>query len=68
VHTHKVPQMLQLFLGAAVPLAAFTIWTRSISSALVFHAIAGGGHIGALCAAVFFSGVAVYNTRRKKPA
>ena len=67
VHTHKIPQMLQLFLGAAVPLAAFTIWTRSISSALVFHAIAGGGHVGALCAAVFFSSVAVYNAKRKKP-
>ena len=67
VHTHKIPQMLQLFLGAAVPLAAFTIWTRSISSALVFHAIAGGGHVGALCAAVFFSGVAVYNAKRIKP-
>jgi membrane protease YdiL (CAAX protease family) len=68
VHTHRVPQMLQLFLGTSIPLAALTIWTRSISVALVIHALAGGGHVGALCAALFFSGVAVYNARRKKLA
>lgn len=68
VHTHRVPQMLQLFLGTSVPLAAFTIWTHSISFALVFHAIASGGHIGALCAAIFFSFVAIFDAGRKKPA
>lgn len=66
VHTHKVSQMIQLFLGAAIPLAAFTLWTRSISTAFVLHAIAGGGPIGALYAAVFFTGVAIYNAKRKQ--
>ena len=60
--------MLQLFLGTSIPLAALTIWTSSISVALVVHALAGGGHIGALCAALFFSVVAVYNARRTKLA
>ena len=66
VHTHRVPEMVQLFLGTAIPLAAFTIWTRSISFALVIHAIAGGGHIGALCAAVFFACVAIWNVFTKE--
>lgn len=66
VHTHRVSQMLQLFLGAAIPLAVFTLWTRSISTAFVIHAIAGGGPIGALFSAVTFAGVAIFNAIRKR--
>jgi membrane protease YdiL (CAAX protease family) len=66
VHTHTPNQMLQLFLGAAIPLAVFTLWTRSISLALVLHGIAGGGPIGALFAAIFFAAVALYHLRMKR--
>ena len=66
VHTHRVSQMIQLFLGAAIPLAAFTLWTRSISAAFVLHAAAGGGHIGALFSAVVFTAVAIFNSIRKR--
>lgn len=66
VHTHRVTQMIQLFLGAAIPLAAFTLWTRSISTAFILHAIAGGGPVGGLLAVIFFFGPAFYNDRKKQ--
>jgi hypothetical protein len=63
-----VGNMLQLFIGAGIPPAALTLWSRSISLALVGHAIAGSGHVGGLYAAIFFSSVALYNLKGEKPA
>lgn len=70
VHTHRPADMLQLFLGAAVPLAAWTLWTRSISTAFVLHAIAGGGPVGGLVAVFVFgsvAGIGLINKHREQP-
>ena len=54
-HTHFAPsELVSLFFGGAVPLAAFTVWSRSLSLALVVHGAVGGGHVGALLALVLY--------------
>jgi len=60
VHTHHSPgEIVNLFLFGAVPLAAITIWTRSLSFALVVHGIAGAGCVGGLFGLAFFFAVAL---------
>jgi len=68
VHTHRPDQMLTLFLEAAIPLAAFTLLTRSISFAFVIHGIAGGGPVGGLVAMLFFLIIAVVDALTKRPS
>ncbi len=46
--------VLNLFLFGAVPLAAITVWGRSLSLALVAHGAAGGGPVGGTVGMVFF--------------
>ena len=63
-HTHFQPSaILNLFLGGAIPLATLTILTRSISFALVIHAIAGGGPVAGVYAALFFAVIAWLNRK-----
>ncbi|MCP3979764.1 MAG: CPBP family intramembrane metalloprotease [bacterium] len=55
VHAHFSPgAILALFVGGAVPLAVVTVWSRSLSLALVMHGAVGGGPVGALLALLFF--------------
>ncbi|GEM_PF-3475058 len=59
-HTHFAPgDLVSLFLGGALPLAAFTVWSRSLCLPLVIHGAAGGGHVGALVGLVFYLVLAV---------
>ena len=61
-HTHFSPsQLVPLFLGGALPLAAFTVWSRSLCLALVIHGAVGGGHVGALVALLFYVAVAMFS-------
>ncbi len=64
VHTHHSPGgIVNLFLFGAVPLAAITVWTRSLSFALVVHGIAGAGYVGGLFGLAFFLVVALAGRR-----
>jgi hypothetical protein len=65
VHTHRLGDIPQLFIFTSIPLASFTLWTQSISLAVVLHSIAGGGHIGGLFGMLFFFLVAIYNEWQK---
>lgn len=60
-HTHFAPSdLVSLFLGGALPLAAFTVWSRSLCLALVIHGAVGGGHVGALAALLFYLVLAMF--------
>lgn len=64
VHTHKSPgENVSMFFGGAIPLAAFTVWSRSLSFALVVHGAIGGGHVGALLALGLFFILALVGRR-----
>ncbi len=68
MHTQYDPQRrLSLFLGAALPLGAITLWTRSVSLAFVLHGLAGGGPVGALFGLGFFFVMAGIARRRSVP-
>ena len=67
-HTHFAPsQLVSLFLGGALPLAAFTVWSRSLCLSLVIHGAVGGGHVGALAALLFYLVLTIFSRRSTSP-
>lgn len=67
VHTHRPQDMPWIFISAVL-LAAFTLWTHSISWAVFYHSLLGGFHIGAIYALSFFFAIAIYNEWQKGKA
>jgi hypothetical protein len=67
MHTHKPDQILNLFISAVI-FAGFTIWSGSISFALIWHTVSNGGLICGLFTASFFIIMTLINYKMKKTA
>jgi hypothetical protein len=68
VHTHKLESALSQYVGGSLLITVITALTGSISFAIIYHAIAGGGLISGFIAALFFISMVLINLKRKKSA